>query len=139
MWTRTYSQTVTDLTAAQIWKTWTDVDRWTTWQDDVEHASVVGRFENGGQLRFKPKGGPSLTLELADVRPNAAFTDITRFPLARMYDVHELIERENGVEVRSTIRVQGPLAFVWRKLVAEKIVAGLPLQTARLLEAARHG
>ena len=83
--------------------------------------------------------GPRLTLELADVRPNVAFTDITRFPLARMYDVHELIERENGVEVRSTIRVQGPLAFVWRKLVAEKIVAGLPLQTARLLEAARHG
>jgi hypothetical protein len=67
------------------------------------------------------------------VRPNALFVDITRFPLARMVDSHELIERDGGLEIRTTIRMEGPLAFLWRKIVGEDVVKSLPAQTDNLI------
>jgi hypothetical protein len=133
MWTRSFSKTVDNLTAAQVWKVWSDVDRWHTWQDDIEYARMNGEFKTGGTFKFKPKGGPDLTLELAEVRPNASFVDVTRFPLARMVDSHELIEHGDSLEIRTTVRVEGPLAFLWRKLVAEDVVKSLPAQTDSLI------
>ena len=115
------------------------LNQWHTWQDDIDHAILQGEFRDGGTLRFKPKGGPDLTLALTDIRPLAAFTDVTRFPLARMYDTHELLDRDDGVEIRTTIRVEGPLSFLWRKLVAENIVKGLAAQTDKLISQVRHG
>ncbi len=139
MWSRSYSKIAEGLNTADVWPIWTDVNQWHTWQDDIDHASMSDEFRDGGKFRFKPKGGPDLTLELTDVRPLAAFTDVTRFPLARMYDTHELVDGEHGVEIRTTIRMEGPLSFVWRKLVAEGVVAGLPAQTDKLIAKVRHG
>jgi len=138
MWTHTYSKTVPEVGAARLWKAWTDVDQWKTWQDDIELARLEGPFQDGSTIHFKPKGGPTLRLALQDVRPGLAFTDVTRFPLARMYDVHELVERGGAVEVRTTLRLEGPLAFLWRRLVAGGIAKGLPDQTDRLIERARR-
>ncbi len=54
-----------------------------------------------------------------------------------MLDSHELIDRGGQLEVRTTITLSGPLAFVWRKLVVDKIVDDLPHQTERLIQQAR--
>lgn len=139
MWTRSYSKTVDGMSAAQVWKVWSDVDRWHTWQGDIEYARMNGPFETGGTFKFKPKGGPDLTLELSEVRPNERFVDVTRFPLARMVDSHELIERAGGLEIRTTVRMEGPLAFLWRKLVGEDVVKSLPAQTDNLIAQAALG
>lgn len=133
MWSRSYSKTVHNLDAPEVWKVWSDVDRWHLWQDDIEYARLDGEFVTGGRMRFKPRGGPELTLELTEVRAPLVFTDVTRFPLARMIDSHELTAREDGLEIRSTIRMEGALAFLWRKLVGEGVVKGLPQQTEKLI------
>jgi len=31
MWTQSYSKTVSGMSAAQVWKVWSDVDRWHLW------------------------------------------------------------------------------------------------------------
>lgn len=138
MYSRTHAVTVSDVTAQEVWAVWSDVNQWHRWQDDIEYARLDGPFATGSSFTFKPKGGPTLTLELTEVRPGQAFTDLTRFPLARMLDSHELRECDGQLEVRTTVTVSGPLALLWRKLVVEGIVRDLPAQTARLLERARH-
>jgi hypothetical protein len=138
MWTQSYSQTVKDLSAERVWSVWTDVNQWHTWQDDVEYARLDGQFESGNKIAFRPKGGPNVQLELTDVRKNSVFVDVTRFPFARMIDSHEIIERGDELEIKSTITMQGPLAFLWRKLVGEGVANGLPDQTRRLIERAQH-
>ena len=72
------------------------------------------------------------------MEPNSVFIDLTRFPLAKMYDSHELIDRGDELEIKTTISVDGPLSFVWRKLVAENIVDGLKDQTQRLIDKVRN-
>jgi hypothetical protein len=139
MWTKSYSTTVKGLNARQVWKVWADVNQWHTWQDDIEYASMEGEFKDGNFFYFKPKGGPKIKIELTKVEPDSTFVDLTRFPLAKMYDSHELIERGDALEIKTTISIGGPLSFLWKKLVAEKVASGMKDQTDRLIDAARHG
>jgi hypothetical protein len=137
MWSSTYSRTITGVSRQRVWDTWTDVDSWPVWQDDVEYAHLEGSFSEGSVISFKPKGGPKVRIELVDVQAPSRFVDVTRFPLARMVDVHELEETALGLEIRNTLRMEGPLAFVWRKLVGEGVAKSLPDQTTSLVEHAR--
>lgn len=138
MWTMGYKKTVKGLSTAQVWKVWSDVNQWHTWQDDIEYAKLDGEFTKGNVFRFKPKGGPEIKIELTEVKPDALFVDLTRFPLARMYDLHELLDHGDELEIQSTIRIEGPLSFLWRKLVAENVANGLEVQTDKLIERARN-
>ena len=138
MWSTTYSHRVSGVSSQRVWDVWTDVEQWPSWQDDVEHARLEGRFEPGSVIRFKPKRGPQVRIELTDVQPATRFVDVTRFPLARMVDSHELIETDRELEIRNTLTMEGPLAFVWRKLVGEGVGKSVPEQTRRLVEQARR-
>ena len=139
MWTKSYSKTVENLNANQVWAVWIDVNQWHTWQDDIEYAKLNDEFKTGSVIQFKPKGGPNIKLELTEVKPNSVFVDLTRFPLARMFDSHELIDHGNNLEIKSTIQIEGPLSFLWRKLVAENVANGLEEQTNNLIEKAKNG
>ena len=134
MWIKSYSKMVEGIDISRIWEVWTDVNKWHTWQDDIEYAKLTGEFKQGSIIHFKPKGGPNIKLELTEVRPNSIFIDLTRFPLAKMYDSHELIDHGDTVEIKTTIKIEGPLSFLWRKLVAENIVNGLQEQTDKLIK-----
>jgi uncharacterized protein YndB with AHSA1/START domain len=139
MWTRTHSKTVTDVSAQQLWNVWTDVNQWHTWQPDIERATLDGPFEQGNTFTLKPAGASPVKIELVTVEPGKRFTDLTRFPGARMYGDHEFVQQGNALEIRTTMRVEGPLGFLWRKLVAEAIVNSMPQQTDQLLARATHG
>jgi hypothetical protein len=139
MWQKSYSKRIKGLDAGQVWKVWTDVDQWHTWQDDIQYARLEGAFTTGNRIRFKPKGGPRFNLELTRVEAEAVFVDLTQFPLAKMYDSHELIKHGDELEIKTTITVSGPLSLVWRKLVAENVAKGMSEQTDRLIEKVRNG
>lgn len=137
MWTRSHSTFVDDLSIEQLWQVWSDVDQWHVW-DDVDAAHLNGTFASGQTFAFKPKGGPNLTLLLKEVKPYQSFTDMTTFPLARMYGQHEFIAHgDHRVEIKVTMSIEGALAWLWRKIVAEGIVKGLPEQAERLIRRTR--
>lgn len=138
MWSTTYSHRVSGVSGQRVWEVWTDVERWPSWQDDVEYAQLEGGFEKGTVIWFKPRRGPKVRLELTEVQPPTRFVDVTRFPLARMVDAHELVDTGGELEIRNTLTMEGPLARVWRKLVGEGVARSLPEQTNRLVEQARR-
>ncbi len=136
MWSRTYSKRVKGVKADQLWKVWIDVNQWHTWQGDIEYAKLDGEFKVGSTFVLKPKGGAKVSIEIVSVEPNQAFTDLTQFPLARMYGAHEFIDHGHELEIKTTMSVSGPLSYVWRKLVAEGVAAGLNEQTESLIKKA---
>ena len=139
MWTKSYSIRVKGLTRDPVWKMWTDVNQWHTWQDDIDYAKLESSFEKGAYIRFKPKGGPKLRLEITEVKPGFVFIDCTSLPLAKMYDAHELIDHDNELEIKSTISIKGPLSFLWRKIIAENVANGLEEQTKKLINKVQNG
>jgi hypothetical protein len=133
MWQHTYSKTVSGISAAELWAVWTDVNQWHTWQPDIDSATLEGGFTVGNVLRFKPKGGPLIPIRLVTVEPERLFVDLTQFPGAQMLDDHEIIPHGEGLEIKTTIRLKGPLEWLWLRLVVNDIVRGLPAQTDQLI------
>jgi hypothetical protein len=56
-----------------------------------------------------------------------------------MVDSHEIIDHGENLEIKSTIRIEGALSFLWRKIVAENVAKGLEEQTDRLIEKVKNG
>lgn len=139
MWSQSYSKKVTDLTAAQVWKVWSDLNNWHSWQSDIEYAKLEGEFKVGGYFLLKPKGSPEVRIMLLEIEENRQFTDLTNFPGAKMYGRHEFIEHDNVLEIKTTMSIEGRLSFLWRKIVAEKVAAGMMEQTENLLNKVRNG
>ena len=137
MWTKSYSTTVKGIDVDRLWRVWSDVDAWNSWQSDLDYARLEGDFAAGSTFLLKPKGGPRVRIQLLTVEPNRRFVDLTRFPLARMYGEHEFIASGDAVEIRTSVSVEGALGFLWRKLVGEGVARSLEAQTRGLVARAR--
>lgn len=138
MWSKTYSKKVQGLKAEQVWKVWTDLNQWHTWQSDIEYAKLEGEFKVGKTFFLKPKGGPKVKIEIIKVEQNRQFTDLTRFSGAKMYGSHEFVIHGDELEIKTTMSIEGPLSFVWRKIVAEGVANGMMEQTGNLIEKAKY-
>ena len=137
MWTRSHSVVTTEVTKEQMWKMWSDVNNWTTWDNSLELASMEGKFEAGNFYNFQPKGGPKMKIKLHETQENHSFTDLTTFPLAKMYGKHTFEPTPDGLRVTTTMTVVGLLGFLWRKIVAQKIVNDLPKDIEIQINAAK--
>lgn len=138
MWTKTHSITVTDVTPAQIWKVWSDINNRPQWDLDTEWAELQGPFEQGAVFRFKPKGGPKLSMTITECEINRRFTDCFKIPFARLYGTHQMESTNEGLRIITSIKVEGPLGWVLRKLVGEKVAAEVPEQTEMCIKLARN-
>lgn len=139
MWSKSHSIVTREVSKEQMWKLFSDVNKWPDWDKSVEFAKLEGPFEKGNFFMFQPKGGPKLKIGIEEAVENYNFTDLTRFPLAKMYGEHLLEETPDGLKITTTMKVKGLLGFLWKRLVAQKIVDSLPedmqvqIQTAKNL------
>lgn len=126
MWTKSHSIVTKEVTKEQMWKLFADVNNWHTWDEGIEFAKMEGEFEKGNFFTLRPNGGPNVKVELLETVENKSFLDVTKFPLAKMFDNHTFEETPQGLKITNTISVTGVLGFLWRKIVAQKIVDSLP-------------
>ena len=136
MWIKSHSVVTKEATKEQLWKLFADVNHWHTWDDGIEYAKMEGEFEKGNHFLLKPKGGPKVKIELVETVKNKKFVDLTRFPLAKMYGEHTFEETPYGLKITTTMKVEGPLGFLWRKIVAQGIVDGLPTEMVNQVKTA---
>jgi hypothetical protein len=137
MWKQTYSTVTNEVSKEQLWKLFSNVNQWHAWDKGIEYASMEGDFEKGNFFTLKPKGGPKVKIRLVDVVRNKQFTDCTTFPLAKMYGEHIFAEIPEGLRITTTMKVEGPLGFLWRKLVAQGIADALPEETKEQIRYAK--
>lgn len=135
MWKKSHTIITKAATSQQMWKLFANVNNWHKWDEGIDYARMEGKFEKGNYLTLKPKGAPEVKITLIETVENKTFTDQTNFPLAVMRGTHIFEETPEGLRVTTTMTVEGILGFLWRKLVAEKIVDGLPKE---MLDQARY-
>ena len=138
MWSKSHSIVTKEVTKEQMWKLLADVNSWTSWDSSVEFAVLEGKFEKGNHFMFQPKGGPKLKIGIVEAIENKNFTDLTTFPLAKMYGEHLLEDTVDGLKITTTMKVEGFLGFLWRKIVAQKIVDALPEDVLQQIKTAKQ-
>ena len=136
MWIKSYSTVAPGIQPYQVWAIWSDINNRPLWDIDTEWAKIRGPFKKGGRFHFKPKGGPVLSMTITDCIPNKIFTDCFKIPFARLYGIHEMEQTSKGLKLTTSIKIEGCLGWLLRKVVGEKIVAGLPEQTAMFIQLA---
>jgi len=136
MWTGSHVVITKEVTKEQMWKLFSDVNNWQTWDESIEFAHLDGKFEQGNFFVFQPKGGPKIKLKILEAIENYKFVDLTTFPFAKMYGDHTFEETPDGLKLTTTMKVEGFLGFLWKKLVAQKIVDDLPKDMAIQIKAA---
>src|SRR3990167_7144544 len=115
MWSKTYSTTVTNLKPYQVWMVWSDISKRHLWDLDTEWAKIDGAFKTGAIFKIKIKNGPVIKMQITDCIPNEKFTDFFKFPLAKMYGIHWMEEIDGVLHLHTSIKIEGPLSFLWRK------------------------
>jgi hypothetical protein len=65
MWT-TEVRRKTTATKERIWKLWSDVPHWNTWDKEVETSELFGEFKAGTKGVLKPAGGPKTKFEMTE-------------------------------------------------------------------------
>ena len=136
MWSKSHSLVTKAVTKEQLWKLFADVNSWHTWDEGIEYARLDGKFEKGNHFLLKPKKGPKVKIELVEIIENKKFVDLTKFPLAKMYGEHTFEETPNGLKITTTMKVEGALGFLWRKIVAEDIANALPVEMEQQVQIA---
>ena len=138
MWIKTHSTIVKNISPEQIWAIWSDINNRPAWDLDTEWAELKGPFKEGAVFRFKPKGGPKLSMTITECTPNMSFTDCYKFPFARLYGAHSMQKVPEGLQITVSIKITGALGFLLRKIVGEKVAADVPAQTEELIKLANN-
>lgn len=91
-----FSHTVkTSAPPEAIWRVWTDVANWKTWDDGLKTAELNGPFATDTKGILVPDRGPKSTFSLADVDPQHSYIIKTKLPLGTLY-VKRFLTTQNG-------------------------------------------
>ena len=123
MWT-TEANAMTAASPETIWQIWSDVANWKVWDTQVESSMLNGAFTVGSRGTLKPKGGPKSAFTLIDVQPGKTFSDRTQLPLATLDFIHEVVPTPTGTQITHRIRLSGPLAPLFARLMGNNLRQG---------------
>ena len=119
------TKVVEGISKESIFGFWADVNNWARWNDDIESAELHGEFKEGSFFTLDLKNAQKVKIELLEVEQNRSFTDLTKFPLAKMYGIHKIVEKDGKIELVATIKIEGILSFLWTKIVAQGVADSL--------------
>jgi hypothetical protein len=101
----------------EIWKIWTDVPNWKTWDTGLKDAKLEGIFRNGANGKLTPDQGKISDFIIEKVIENSTYTLKVRIPFGWL-KVHRYMVLENDIVV-FTHDVQ--FAGVMKGLIGKKI------------------
>ena len=126
----------------RVFALWSDATGWPDWDPDLRSASLDGPFAPGSRGALKPRGAPRTRIELVEVVPEESFAAVASLPLCRMVFDHRIEPPGAGgggpirCRVTHSVRFEGPLAGLFRRLLGPAIRRGLPGTMAGLKRAA---
>ncbi|NLP86129.1 hypothetical protein HF576_20040 [Microbacterium sp. CFH 90308] len=108
---------ITRHTPAAVFALWSDPRTWSTWDPEVRAVESEPPCAVGARGRLRPAKGPALTFTVTALLPDELFTDTARLPGARLEFEHLVAASGEGSRISVTVRVRGPLAGVWRRVL----------------------
>ncbi|MGW4211661.1 SRPBCC family protein [Lentzea sp. NPDC004789] len=96
-------------TVAAVWALWSDVSRWTEWDEGLESVTLSGPFAEGSRGTMVVKGQGAIEFTLTSVT-DSGFVDETSVPGALLRFSHHVEPVGEGVRVTHSVVIEGPAA-----------------------------
>jgi len=117
----------------QIWKHWSDVTNWNSWDNDIESSELYGNFIAGTKGMLKSVGGPKTNFVITDCEYLKSFVNRSYLPLCKIDFIHTLSEVQNGLLITHRVEITGFLTFFFSKVIGKNVAKGLPQAVENLI------
>jgi uncharacterized membrane protein len=121
--------------ANEVWRTYSDVERWPDWTPSVRHVEYVDSRELavGSRVRIAQPRLPTAVWEVTALEPGRSWTWVARARGMRTTAVHtvEAVEPDR-TRVRMTLEQHGPLGAIAGRLYARLTRSYLAAEAAGL-------
>ncbi len=124
----TVSRLDADVSATAIWeRAYVDASAWPKWNAEIKRASLDQPLGLGATARIVFRTGLRLRFHVVEYEQGRLFTDESRLPGARMGHRH-LVEalEQGGSRLTNTIYIEGPMAWLWRRILGPAAARTLP-------------
>jgi hypothetical protein len=123
----TTSTLETDVLPDAIWeKAYADAAVWPRWNAEIKRVGLDGPLGLGARARIVFGSGLRLRFHVVEFEQGRLFTDESRLPGARMGHRHSLEETGAGCRLTNTIYVDGPMSWLWRRVLGPAAERALP-------------
>jgi len=129
MWNWTFEASVEgQVSSSEIWRIWTNVEDWSSWDKELEWSRIDGPFTAGTEGHLKPKDWSPLKFKITEAIDGKEFKNVTIMPLGTTLKFHHFSENISPGRCRITHRVhaKGLLAPILRLTLRRKLKAKLP-------------
>ncbi|MBA3944779.1 MAG: SRPBCC family protein [Herpetosiphonaceae bacterium] len=127
----------TAATAEQIWRVWTDVNNWTSWDPHALEAKLKGEFVDGSSIYYKPKDAPAGDNALSGVVPNKQWITTSSTPFGKLVFTHTITDNGASRAVTEHMDANGLIAPLFKRIWAKKrVIAGEEILSALVAKAA---
>lgn len=83
--------------------------------------SFHGPAAVGSRGRMRPASGPAAAFLVTELEPGRVFTNATSLPGAKLIFEHEVTPELDGSIVAVTVRVEGPLSPLWKRILGKSM------------------
>ena len=115
----------TSASVERIWSLWIAVNRWPTWDSELESAQLTGDFCLGATGQLTPKVGPRSKFEISALDCGNGYRFTTQLPLCQLH-VHRFLELGEPLKFTHEVSFEGPLAFLFGRVLGKRFQEVLP-------------
>ncbi len=135
MWEYEHAVTTSADTQA-LWRHWSDMAAWPTWNEGIEKIEIDGPFAVGTRFTMTPPRDEPVQMQIVDIVPGASFTDEMDAGDFTVRTVHRLEPRADGTRVVYRTEITGPAADQIGPELGPQITADFPDVLAALVRLA---
>jgi uncharacterized protein YndB with AHSA1/START domain len=110
----------------RVWRIWSDVSTWPSWNPDVLSVSIDGPFVSGATGQMTTKAGGTHAITLRDVDPGRSFElETSPIPLGRFHFACRVQPAgDRASTISQTITIGGPLGPLYSAMMGPRIAEG---------------
>lgn len=83
--------------------------------------TFAGPVRIGARGRMRPASGPAVAFSVTAFEPDRVFTNISSLPGAKLVFEHLVTPLPDGASVEVAVRVEGPLAPLWKRVLGRSL------------------
>lgn len=121
-----------------IWRLWSDVLNWNTWDEGIETVSLEGAFAPGSEGTLTPGGASPLPYRILEATPLQSFSDVTELPGAHLEFIHRLEVTPAGTKITHRVEISGPAWQAYAEGLGQALKQDLPKTLAKLAQVAEQ-
>lgn len=137
----TASVLTADVAASAVWEwAYADATAWPKWNAEIRRADLDRPLDLGASARIVFRTGLRLRFHVVEFEDGRLFTDEAHLPGARMGHRHLVKPADDGgSRLTNTIYIEGPLTWLWRRVLGPAAARTLPDAQRAVVELAKAG